>query len=103
MWEDENIVSLVVHLVCCWVGGECNNQPSMGVVKVMNRTVAGEGLWRWHNRQWRDGIRGRGDTRTTTMATGVDDDDDDDDDDGDGARGNKVDDEGNDKDYGNGR
>jgi len=43
MWEDENVVSLVVQFVCCWAGGERNNQPSMGAVKVMDRTAAGEG------------------------------------------------------------
>ena len=40
------------------------------------------------------------DTMTTTMATG---DDHDDDDDGDGAMGDKVDDDGSDKDYGHGQ
>ena len=40
------------------------------------------------------------DTTTTMMATG---DDDDDDDDGDGATGDKVDNDGNNEDYGNGR
>jgi len=43
MWEDENVVSLVVQLVCCWADGECNNQPSTGAAKVMDRTAAGEG------------------------------------------------------------
>jgi hypothetical protein len=35
MWEDENVVSLVVQLVCCWAGGERNNQPSTGAAKVL--------------------------------------------------------------------
>ena len=44
MWEHENIFSLVVvQLVCCWVGGECNNQPSTGVAKVMDGTALGDG------------------------------------------------------------
>ena len=45
MCEDENVVSLVVQLVCCWVGGERNNQPSTatGAAKVMDRTAADEG------------------------------------------------------------
>ena len=43
MWEDENIVSLVVQLICCWAGRECNNQPSTGAAKVMDRTAAGKG------------------------------------------------------------
>jgi hypothetical protein len=44
-WEHENVFSLVAQLVCCWVGGERNKQPSMGAAKVMDRTAAGEG-WR---------------------------------------------------------
>jgi hypothetical protein len=43
MCEDENVVSLLVQLVCCWAGGERNNQPSTGAAKVMDRTAAGEG------------------------------------------------------------
>ena len=43
MWEDENVASLVVQLVCCWVGGERNNQLSTGAAKVMDRTAAGKG------------------------------------------------------------
>ena len=49
MWEHENVYSSVVQLVYCWAGRECNNQPSTGVVKVMDgrdksdRTAAGEG------------------------------------------------------------
>ena len=42
MWEDENVVRLVVQLVCCWAGRERNNQPSTGATKVMDRTAAGE-------------------------------------------------------------
>jgi hypothetical protein len=42
MWEDENVVSLVVQLVCCWTGGERNNQPSAEAAKVMDKTAAGE-------------------------------------------------------------
>ena len=26
MWEHENVFSLVVQLLCCWAGGERNNQ-----------------------------------------------------------------------------
>jgi hypothetical protein len=44
MCEHENVSSLVVQLVCCWVGGELNNQPLMRVVKVVDRTAAGVGL-----------------------------------------------------------
>jgi hypothetical protein len=49
MWEHENVFSLVVQLICCWVGGEHNNQPLTGAAKVMdgqdksNRTAAGKG------------------------------------------------------------
>jgi hypothetical protein len=49
MWEHENVFSLVVQLVCCWAGGERNNQPLTGAAKVMDdwdksdRTAAGEG------------------------------------------------------------
>jgi len=43
MWEHENIFSLVVQLVCCWVGGECNNQPSTGVAVVMDGAAIGRG------------------------------------------------------------
>ncbi len=43
MWEDGNVVSLVVQLVCGWAGGELNNQPLTGAAKVMDMTVAGEG------------------------------------------------------------
>jgi len=45
----ENVFCLVVQSVCCWGGGECNNQPLTGAMKVMdgrdksNRTVAGKG------------------------------------------------------------
>ena len=28
--ENGNVFGLVMWLVCCWVGGECNNQPSTG-------------------------------------------------------------------------
>ena len=49
MWEHENVFSLVVKSICCWAGGERNNQPTMGVAKVMDGrdtsdiTVAGKG------------------------------------------------------------
>jgi hypothetical protein len=43
MWEHEKVFSLVVQVICCWVGGEHNNQPSMGEEKAMDRTLAGEG------------------------------------------------------------
>jgi hypothetical protein len=89
MWEDENVVSLVVQLVCCWTGGERNNQPSAGAAKVMDKTAAGE-----------DGIRRRRNTMTSTMTMG---DNDDDDDNGNGATGNEVDDDGDDDVYGDGR
>ena len=57
LWEDENVVRLVVQLVCCWAGGERNNQPSTGAVKVMDRTVAGEGRWRWRDGRRRNRIQ----------------------------------------------
>jgi len=49
MWEHENVFSLVVKLICCWVGGEHNIQPTTGAAKVMDGrdksdiTVAGKG------------------------------------------------------------
>ena len=43
MWEDENVVSLVVQLVCCWTGGERNNQPSMGAAMVDGNGATGDG------------------------------------------------------------
>jgi hypothetical protein len=43
MGEDEKVVSLVVQLVCCWAGGERNNQPSTEATKVMDRTAADDG------------------------------------------------------------
>ncbi len=72
MWEDENIVQLVVQLVCCWAGGERNNQPSTGAAKVMDRTATGKGTTMT--------------TRTTTMATTMAADDDDKEVDEDGTR-----------------
>ncbi len=42
MWEHENVVSLVVQLVCYWAGRERNNQPLTGAAKVMDRTAAGK-------------------------------------------------------------
>jgi len=32
--EDPLVVRLVVQLVCCWAGGERNNQPLTGAAKV---------------------------------------------------------------------
>jgi hypothetical protein len=49
MWKHENVFGLVVEWVCCWAGGEHNNQPSTGVAKVMDfrdkrdRRAAGKG------------------------------------------------------------
>jgi hypothetical protein len=49
MWEHENVFSLVIQLLCCWAGGERNNQPLMRVAKVMDGrdksdgTAVGEG------------------------------------------------------------
>ena len=36
MWEHENVFSLVVRLVCCWAGGEHNNQPLTEAEKAMD-------------------------------------------------------------------
>ena len=34
--ETGNVFSLVMWPVCCWTGGECNNQPSTGAAKVFD-------------------------------------------------------------------
>jgi hypothetical protein len=31
-----NVFGLVMWSVCCWVGGECNNQPSTGAAKAID-------------------------------------------------------------------
>jgi len=55
MWEHEHIFSLVVQLVCCWVGGECNNQPSTRGAKVMDKTR----LAKVSDRGWRPAAGGK--------------------------------------------
>jgi len=57
LWENDYIFSLVVQLVCCLAGGECNNQPLAEVAKAMdgqyksNRAAAGKG-WRSVRGRW---------------------------------------------------
>jgi hypothetical protein len=55
--ETGNVFSLVMQLVCCWAGRECNNQPLTGAAKAIDaagksdRKAAGDG--------WQKGMAAR--------------------------------------------
>jgi len=43
--ETGNVFGLVVWSVYCWVGGECNNQPSTGAAKAIELGKRATGQW----------------------------------------------------------